>query len=56
MKKFIEILEEIKQTSEAIRAVEARENELTESYVKIGDLRERHEARKAVENDMVKLS
>ena len=56
MKKFIEILEEIKQTSEAIRAVEARENELTESYVKIGDLRERHEARKAVENDMVKVS
>ena len=56
MKNFIEILEEIKQTSEAIRAAEARENELTESYVKIGDLRERHEARKAAENDLIKAS
>ena len=56
MKKFIEILEEIKQTSGAIKAAEARENELINSYMEIGDLRERHEARKAVENDMIKVS
>ena len=56
MKNFIEILEEIKQTSGAIEAAEIRENELTESYVKIGDLRERHEARKAAENDLIKAS
>ena len=47
MKKFIDILEEIEQTRKAITAAEARENELVESYMKICDLRERHEARKA---------
>lgn len=56
MKKFIDILEEIKQTHRAIKAAEARENELVESYMKICDLRERHEARKAAENDMMKAS
>ena len=53
MKKFIDILEEIKQTRKAITAAEARENELVESYMKFCDLRERHEARKAAENDMM---
>lgn len=56
MKKFVEILEEIKQTRKAITAAEARENDLVESYMKICDLRERHEARKAAENDMMKAS
>lgn len=56
MKKYIEILEEIKRTGEAIRAAEAKENELVESYMKICDLRERHEARKAVESEMNKNS
>ena len=56
MKKFIDILEEIKQTRKAITAAEARENELVESYMKICDLRERYEARKAAENDMMKAS
>ena len=56
MKKFNEVLEEIKATHEAIRAAEARENELVESYIKICDLRERHEARKAAESDMMKMS
>ncbi len=56
MKKYIDILEEIKQTYGAIKAAEARESELVESYMKICDLRERHEARKAAENDMIKAS
>ena len=56
MKKYIDILEDIKQTQEAIKEVEVRENELVESYMKLGDLRERHEARKATENDMIKAS
>ena len=56
MKKYVEILEEIKLTRKAITAAEARENELVESYLKICDLRERHEARKAAENDMMKSS
>ena len=56
MKKFTEILEEIKQTYGSIKAAEVRESELVESYMKICDLRERHEARKAAENDMMKAS
>lgn len=56
MKKYIDILEEIKQTYGAIKTAEARENELVESYMKICDLRERHEARKAAESDMMKAS
>ena len=56
MKKFIDILEEIKQTSEAIRAAEARENELVESYMKVCDSKDRHDAKKVVENDMLKVS
>lgn len=53
MKKFVEILDDIKQTSETIKAAKARENELVESYTGVCDLRERHEARKAVENEMI---
>ena len=56
MKEFIDILEEIKQTCGAIKAAEARENELVESYMKICDLRERHESKKAAEKDMIKAS
>ena len=56
MKKFIDILEEIEQTSKAIAAAEAQENELVESYMQICDLKERHEARKAAENDLIKAS
>ena len=56
MKKFIDILEEIKQTSGLIKAVEVRESELVKSYMKIGELKERHDAAKAQENDMIKAS
>lgn len=56
MKKFIEILDDIKQTNEAIKAAEAQENKLVESYMTVCDLRERHEARKAVENEMLENS
>lgn len=56
MKKFVEILDDIKRTSEAIKAAKARENELVESYMTVCDLRERHEARKAVENEILENS
>lgn len=56
MKKFAEILDDIKQTSEAIKTTGSRENELVESYMPVCDLRERHEARKAVENEMLENS
>lgn len=56
MKKFIDILEEIKQTRTAITAAEAHEKELAASYMKLSDSRERHEARNATEKDMIKAA
>lgn len=53
MKRYAEIIEEIKRTGEKIRAAKAREIELVESYKKIYDLIERHQARQAVENEMI---
>ena len=35
MKKYVDIVEDVKQTQEAIKAAEAQENELVESYMKI---------------------
>jgi hypothetical protein len=52
MKKYVEILAEIRETKEAIRIAETKEKELVESYTKVCDLRERHTARKAVENEI----
>ena len=56
MKKFIDILKEIEQTHGAIKAAEVKENELIENCMKIDDVKERYEARKAAENDMMKAS
>lgn len=56
MKKYIEILEEIKRTGEAIQAAEAKENELVESYMNVCDLKGRHEVRKAVESEVTKTN
>src|SRR5574344_1786958 len=56
MKKFIDILSEIEQTVGAINTAEAKENKLIENCMKIDNLKERHEARKAAENDMMKAS
>lgn len=49
MKEFKEILEEI-------RDAENQENELINRYMKVYDLEERHESRKAAENDMLQAS
>ena len=56
MKKFIDILKEIEQTSGAIKAAESKENELIENCMKIDNLKERYEAKKNAENDMIKAS
>ena len=56
MKKFIDILEEVEQTNRAIKAAESKENELIENCMKIDNLKERHEAKKNAENDMIKAS
>ena len=49
MKKFIEILEEIKQTQEVVKAAEAKEKALVDSYMKIDDIKSRIEKKRAVE-------
>lgn len=56
MEKFTNILETINQTREAIRTAESEESKLIESYTSISDLKEKAEAIKAVENDMVKVN
>ena len=52
MKKFIEILEEIKQTQEAAKAAEAKGEALVDSYMKIDDIKSRIEKKRAVEAQM----
>ena len=56
MEKFVNILAEIDKTREAIRTAEAKENKLIKSYTSLGDLKEKCEAIKATENDMVKVN
>lgn len=56
MKKFIEILEEIKKTGEAIRAAEANEKMLVDSFVKLEDIKSSIAKKKAVENEMIENS
>ena len=55
MEKFVNILAEIDKTREAIRTAEAKENKLIKSYTSLGDLKEKCEAIKATENDMIKV-
>ena len=56
MEKFVNILAEINKTREAIKTVTTRENELIDSYMSMSNLKERCEAKKATENDMIKIS
>lgn len=52
MKKFVEILDDIKQTSEAIRAAKANEKDLIDSYIKLEDIKDRVTKKKEVETDI----
>ena len=56
MEKFVNILAEIDKTREAIKAAKAKEDELVDHYMIMSDLKERCEAKKATENDMIKIS
>ena len=49
MKKFIEILEEIKQTQEAAKAAEAKGKALIDSYMNLDDIKNRIKKKRAVE-------
>ena len=56
MEKFVNILAEIDKTREAIKTAKAKEDELVDHYMSMSDLKERCEAKKATENDMIKIS
>ena len=56
MEKFANILTEIDKTREAIKTAKAKEDELVDRYMSMRDLKERCEAKKATENDMIKIS
>ena len=56
MEKFVNILAEINKTREAIKTAKAKEDELVAHYMSMSDLKEHCEAKKATENDMIKIS
>lgn len=55
MKKFNEIIREVKQTQQKINEVEEKTKQLQNTYLNIMDIKERHEKRKNVENKIVRL-
>lgn len=55
MKKFNEIIKEVNKTYQKIKAVEEKTNELQSTYLNIVNLKERHEKRKTVENELIRL-
>lgn len=55
MKKFNEIIKEVNKTYQKIKEVEEKTKELQNAYLTIVNLKERHEKRKTVENELVRL-
>lgn len=55
MEKFNNILKEIGKTHQEIKEADKKEKALQSTYLNIINLKERHEKRKAVENDLVRL-
>ena len=55
MKKFNDILKEVNKTRQTIKETNEKINYLQNTYLKIMDIKERHEKRKNVENEMVML-
>lgn len=55
MKKFNAIIREVKQTQQKINELEEKTKQLENTYLTIMNIKERHEKRKSVENDIVKL-
>lgn len=55
MKKFNEILKDVNKTRQTIKETNEKINDLQNTYLTIIDLKERHEKRKSVENEMVML-
>jgi hypothetical protein len=55
MKKFNEIIKDVNKTNKKIKEVDEKINELKNTYLNIMSLKERHEKRKSVGNDIVRL-
>lgn len=55
MKKFNAIIREVKQTQQKINELEEKTKQLQNTYLNIMDLKERHEKRKNVENELLRL-
>lgn len=55
MKKFNAIIREVKQTQKKIKEVDEKTKEIRKTYLNIMDIKKRHEKKKSVENDIVKL-
>lgn len=55
MKKFNEILKEVNKTNQKIQEVEEKTKALQNTYLTIMNIKERHEKRKTVENELVRL-
>lgn len=55
MKKFNEIIKEVNKTYKKIKEVDEKTKELQDTYLNIMDIKERHEKRKTVENELVRL-
>lgn len=55
MKKFNEIIKDVKKTYKKIQEVEEKTKVLQNTYLTIMDIKERHEKRKTVENELVRL-
>lgn len=55
MKKFNAIIREVKQTQQKINELEEKTKQLQNTYLNIMDIKERHEKRKTVENDLLRL-
>ena len=56
MEKFVNILAEIDKTREAIKTATTRESELIDHYMSISNLKERCEAKKVTDDDIIKMT
>lgn len=55
MKKFTEILKDVSKAYQTIKKIDEKTEELQNTYLNIVNFKERHEKRKDVENDLVRL-
>ena len=55
MKKFADILKDVNEAYQKIKAVDEKEKELQSTYLTIMDIKERHEKKETVEKELVRL-